>query len=139
MYMTQADSSEGEEMLDDMNMQRVNRYTTEGTNATRRKHKKGKESADTNGLTSSMKLINEVSGSHEYDQNIVWKFYKSRHDETFGQDDQVDGQMRRNSLHATIKKRSQSISSIFQPSASKPVRLGPAALKKQDKSMYALP
>lgn len=44
---------------------------------------------DANGRSNSMKLINEVSGSQEYDQNIVWKFYKSRHEESF-MPDQMD-------------------------------------------------
>jgi len=55
-----------------------------------------------------LRYINEVNDSADYDQNIIWKFYKSQAKD-LSERDKEELTKRYNSLQTVIKKRSHSI------------------------------
>jgi len=61
-----------------------------------------------------LRYINEVNDSSDYDQNIIWKFYKSQAKD-LSERDKEELTKRYNSLQTVIKKRSHSIQNLFQP------------------------
>ena len=106
-------SSEGE--TEQLSIQRANRYQDESSTDMIKTQNKGLGSHKSVRTISTRYLRKEGDGmnvSAEYDQNIVYKFYKSGQKKAALQE-YIESQERSRALQTFIKKRSHSISNIF--------------------------